>query len=256
MKSKHLGNFIVCIFAIFSLSGNVLAGPVPKGLTLSPQKVSINAFFSGETLKISGRIPASQDVMIEITGKDTESAFDLKGRIGPFWMTKGNVTLKHVPELYLLLLPQSKEVEKEVQDQGLGMARLEKKLSADGSVQVPGDIFRLFSTLKEEEGLYRKAEGAVVYSDERDGTKAFTAVYKLPALINPGTYQVIATAMDKSGVKDRMKASLQVSQEGFVKLVDHLASDRRIAYGVTAVVIALFAGIVMGIVFKQSGGAH
>jgi len=252
MKSIRFGIRITVFFAILSLSGPAMAGPVPKGLTLSPQTISINAFFAGETLTVSGRIPGSQDVIIEITGKDTESAFDLKGRIGPFWMTKGNVTLKNLPDLYLLLMPRGTAVETELQDLGLGMAHLAAKLSASGSVDVPENVFDLFSSLKEHEGLYSMAQGAVTYSDEKDGTKQFTAAYKLPALINPGTYQVTATAIDHDGVKGRMANAFQVEQKGFVKLVDHLASDRRIAYGVTAVVIALFAGIVMGIVFKQS----
>ncbi len=256
MKSIRFGILITCFLAILSLAGTAAAAPTPAGLSLSPKTISINAFFSGEKLTVSGRIPTSQDVIIEITGKDTESAFDLKGKIGPFWMTKGNVTLKNLPELYLLLMPQADIVGTEMHDLGLGMTHLATTLSADGSVEVPDNIFDLFSALKEHEGLYDEAKGAVTYSDEKEGTKQFTAVYKLPALITPGTYHVTATAIDQGGVEGHMAATFQVRQKGFVKLVTHLASDRRIAYGVTAVVIALFAGIVMGIIFKQNGGAH
>lgn len=256
MKSKLFTALAICFLGLFVLSGTVSASQASRPLNLDPKEIDVNAFFSGKKLTISGQIAASEDVIIEITGKDTESAFDLKGRFGPFWMTKGSVTLEHVPELYLLLTPQGQALEKEIQDLGLGMNHLEKRISATGTVKVPDNIFQLFSALKEKEDLYRSVKGAVTYSDGKDGTRQFFADCQLPALIGTGSFQVIATTLENGAIKRQMKDSFQVKQVGFVKLVDHLASDARIAYGVTAVAIALFAGIVMGLVFRQDGGAH
>ena len=259
MKRKIYGILIICVVGIIGFAGTISASQAPAAadtLKLAPKIININTFFSGEDLTITGELASTEDVIIEITGKDIESAFDLKGRIGPFWMTKGNVTLKNVPALYLLLLPEGQQWEEKSQNLGIGMKHLQERVSTSGSVEVPQDIFKMFSTLKEGEHLYKKIPGAVQYTNATNNTKQFTAVCKLPALIGTGSYQVIATTVDHDGVKNQIKDSFTVKEDGFVKLVDNLASNRRIVYGVSAVIIALCAGLIMGIAFKQSGGGH
>lgn len=256
MKSRLCCILSVGLFGIFFCLQAAWAKPELRKLNLTPEAVHINAFFSGETLTLTGQIPATEDVIIEITGKDTEDSFDLTGRIGPFWMTKGSVEIDNVPVLYLLLTPEGPDWDQTLSGLDLGMTHLETRAKATGTVEVPSGIFGMFTALKEKEGLYRTVGGAVSYTGEADGIRDFTAKCRLPALIGSGTYRVQAFTVKDHAVTGRMETSFRVDEVGFVKLVDRLASDRRIAYGVSAVVIALFAGLVMGILFKQDGGSH
>ena len=48
--------------------------------------------------------------------------------------------------------------------------------------------------------------------------------------------------------------TLAVHQIGFTRMVDDLATHQRLIYGVFAVLIALFTGGVMGLLFKGGGG--
>jgi hypothetical protein len=139
---------------------------------------------------------------------------------------------------------------------GVGIDNLKKRMSTTGTVEIPSDIFEMFSGLKKDQGLYIEVPDAVKYATGTDGIKRFEAVCRLPALIEPGTYRVTATVVTKKGNGRQMKSGFSIEQIGFVKLIDNLASNRRILYGVTAVVIALAAGLIMGILFRQSERGH
>ncbi|MEJ2058329.1 MAG: TIGR02186 family protein, partial [Desulfofustis sp.] len=139
---------------------------------------------------------------------------------------------------------------------GLGIKQLGKRMTATGSVDVPPDIFTMFAEMKGSEGLYQEIPGAVQYTDGRGNLRHFSAVCHIPALITSGSYDITAMIMPANGENRRESARFSVIETGFVKLVDDLSSNRRVLYGVTAVVVALVAGIVMGVLFRQSGGSH
>ena len=58
--------------------------------------------------------------MIEILGPEANDLYDLKGRVGPFWMTREKVQLENAPQLYMLLLPQGQDWERKAALAGLG----------------------------------------------------------------------------------------------------------------------------------------
>lgn len=245
---------ILCLLAV--MPGARTLAAAPETLSVSPEVLSINGFFSGGSLTVSGTLASDEDVIIEVTGKDTDNSFDLKGRIGPFWMTKGNVHVENLPELYLLALPQGPGWKEKAGSLNMGIAYLKNRMSTTGTVEIPADIFEMFSGLKKAQGLYIEVPDAVKYTMGTDGTRRFEAVCRLPALIEPGTYRVMATVVTDKGRARQMETGFSVEQIGFVKLIDNLASNRRILYGVTAVVIALAAGLIMGILFRQSERGH
>jgi len=261
MRRKLLIVSALCCAGILVLFGMVSAGfpsaAAQDALNVTPEVLDINAFFAGSELTVTGTLRPSEDVIIEIAGKDTENSFDLKGHNGPFWMTKGTVYLKNIPELYLLLLPDGRDWEEKAQGLGIGLKHLKERASISGSVEVPPDLFTMFAELKDTEGLYKVVPGAIQYSRETDGTKQFSAVYRLPALIGTGTYHVIATTVSENAAAvTQMKSHFLVQKIGFVQLIDEMATNDRIIYGVTAVVTALMAGLAMGFIFRQGGGAH
>lgn len=261
MHWKRLILTVFCIAGLFFTAGSCSAGPSPAGnsksLVIDPEVIDINVFFSGSNMTVTGTIFPSEDIVLEIAGKDSRNTFDLKGRIGPFWMTKGSVHLDNVPELYLVLLPEGKEWKRKIEDMGLGLTRLKERVSISGSDDMPDDVFTMFTELKAREDLYKVVPDAIHYTTNSDGTRFFSAVYKLPALLTSGTYDVTATRIPKDGSDGiPVKGRFLVRETGFVKLIDDLASNDRILYGVAAVVIAIIAGLAMGFIFRQSEGVH
>jgi hypothetical protein len=233
-----------------------MAEPVPANLAVSPEIVNVGTFFSGGKLLISGDIPSTNDVIIEVAGKDSKNLFDLKGKIGPFWMTRGKVHIDHVPELYILLLPKGQGWEKRIDGLGIGFSRLKLRMTTSGPQDIPADIFKMFIKLKESKSLYGELKGAITYTSGSNDKKHFSAVCSLPSSIGEGDYTIRATTITNNEVGAVATRKFSVEEVGFIKLVNHLASDRRVLYGVSAVIIALLAGLIMGVVFKQSGGSH
>ncbi len=227
----------------------------PYELAVDPSLMDVDAFFSGGQVTISGEIPAADEVAIEVTGPEVSQLYDVKGRIGPFWMTREKVQLENTPDLYMLLLPQGKDWEQAAGAMGLGVAHLKQQIAIGPSELPSEDIFTMFLSLKSSEGLYGEAPGAVMYTAGAGGRKRFAASYRFPSSTQAGTYTVKATCIENgTGVRE-LSQTVTVRETGFVKLVNELASTHRLTYGILAVVIALLAGSITGVVFKR-GGSH
>jgi Putative transmembrane protein (Alph_Pro_TM) len=246
--------FFLLAIGLMRVSG--LAAQETKGLVVSPEVIDVDSFFSGSGLTISGDIKAADDVIIEITGKDGTNNFELKGRVGPFWMTTGKVELKNIPSFYLVLLPQGKDWLRKADAMGLGMDQIRRRMVTSSTAQVPENIFDMFKKLKKSEELYDEIIGAVTYGKAVDGMKHFVGKCNVPSSIALGSYLVKATVVTGGAAGQELQSQLKVQEIGFVKFVNSLASDRRITYGVSAVIIALAAGLLMGVLFRKSGGSH
>ena len=113
----------------------------------------------------------------------------------------------------------------------------------------------MFLELKKSEGLYVVEDNAVAYAAAENGLRRFTAICHFPRSTAAGSYTIKATTI-KNGAKGvELSRSFLVDEVGFARLVYDLATNQRLVYGILAVVIALFAGAVMGFLFK-GGGRH
>jgi hypothetical protein len=227
----------------------------PAALTVSPAVLKVDTFFPGGQVTIAGEIPASEEVVVEIIGSQVKSLFDLKGRIGPFWMTREKVDLENAPQLYILFLPSGPHWVQKAAALNLGIDHLRQQILISRSEAASDDIFRMFVNLKRSEKLYSEVPGAVSYSAGENGRRQFTATCRLPSSIAAGKYTVTATPIANGAPGAQLSRDLKVQEVGFVKMVDELASKRRLIYGVTAVLVALLAGALMGLIFK-GGSRH
>lgn len=224
-------------------------------LTVHPEVLDIGTFFSGGRVSISGEIPNGQDVLVEISGPTVNGLFDVKGRIGPFWMTRDKVALSGAPGMYILLLPEGQDWHRKASSLGLGLENLEKTLSIQSATLSPDDVFKMFLLLKKSSGSYVEQNGAVSYSPGQRGHRRFTAVFQFSRATAAGNYTIKATAIAKGRIGPEATRHFLIREVGFPKLVDDLSTNHRLMYGIMAVLIALFTGAVMGLLFK-GGGSH
>lgn len=254
MRRLFLTLFICCSgFAL--LCTTPARAAEPGGLAVQPEVMNIGTFYSGGRVAISGEVPQGQDVFVEISGPASDQEFDVKGRVGPFWMTRGKAEMDGAPSMYVLLLPGGRHWQQEAESLGLGLENLKKEVSIQAAERSPEDLFTMFLELKKSEGLYVEEESAVTYAPEEDGQRRFTAVYRFPRSTAAGRYTIKATAVADGAKITELSRNFPVDEVGFTRLVDDLATNRRLVYGILAVVIALFTGGVMGVVFK-GGGSH
>jgi len=225
----------------------------PSELKVQPDVLDIGTFYSAGQVTISGEVPSGQDVIVEIKGPAADGKFDLKGRVGPFWMTRGSAELDGAPAMYVLLLPGGTDWRSKAASLGLGLDELKREISIKSDQLPPDDLFKMFVDLKKSEGLYAEEDSAITYAPAENGFREFKAVYSFPRSTAKGNYQIKATAV-ANGARGREQSSgFQVDEVGFTRLVDDLATNRRLTYGIFAVLIALVTGAVMGVLFKSRG---
>ena len=225
-------------------------------LELDPPLMTIGSFYAGKPVRFSGEIGAGQEVLLEMRGPQENVTFDLKGRVGPFWMNRGLVKVENAPILYLLLLPASAPAAPNLQALGLGTAHLQEEAKVISPGHDPKDIFTSFLEFKQAAGLYRQVPGAISYAPAGPGRQSFSAVLDLPSSLTAGQYQVTATVLQNGAPAGRVAQAYLVEDEAFLKLVKDLAFDRALLFGVLCVLIALVTGAVMGVLFKGGKGGH
>ena len=224
-------------------------------LAIQPEVLDIGTFYSGCQVTISGEVPKGQDVVVEIAGPVANGEFDLKGRVGPFWMTNGRAEMDGAPAMYALLLPGGRDWQRKASSLGLGLEKLRNKIAIQSATVPPDELFNMFLKLKKSEGLYVVEDNAVSYAAAKNGLRRFTAVCHFPRSTAAGNYTIKATEIINGAKGMELSRSFLVDEVGFSRLVYDLATNQRLVYGILAVVIALFAGAVMGLLFK-GGGRH
>ncbi len=231
-------------------------GDASGGLNIQPEVLNIGTFYSGGRVTISGQVPEGQDVVVQIAGPVTNGTFDIKGRVGPFWMTRGKAELSGAPAMYVLLLPGGEDWQAKSSALGLDLRQIRKKIDLHSDTLTPDRLFDLFIELKKSEGLYVVENNAVTYTQAENGKRGFTAVYRFPRSTATGKYTIMATAVAGNEIGMEQSTIFQVDEIGFTRMVDYLATHQRLLYGILAVVVALITGAVMGVLFKGGGGGH
>jgi len=243
----------VYLFPFISLLAETAWTADTGELTIQPGVLDIGTFFSEGLVTISGEVPSGQDVIVEIAGPSANGQFDLKGRVGPFWMTRGKAEMDGAPAMYVLLLPGGQDWHRKASSLGLGLERLRRKISIQSSALPPDDLFNMFVDLKKSEGLYAIEDNAITYASAKNGHRQFTTAFRFPRSTATGKYQIKATAVANGARGLEQSCSFLVDEVGFDRLVLDLATNQRLTYGILAVVVALFAGAVMGFLFKSRG---
>lgn len=254
MRRMFLTLILCCLGFVLLCTAPVRAAE-PGDLEIQPEVLNIGTFYAGGRVAISGEVPQGRDVMVEITGPAANGRFDVKGRVGPFWMTRDKAELDGAPALYVLLLPGDRPWRQEAASLGLGLENLRKGISIQSDGRSPDDLFAMFLELKKSEGLYLEEDNAVSYAPAENGRRRFKAVYSFPRSTAAGEYTIKATIIADGAKTMELFRTFHVGEVGFTRLVDDLATHRRLAYGILAVVIALLTGAVMGVIFK-GGGSH
>jgi hypothetical protein len=104
MKRKvHLFHKVAWLGLGVLLAGVLPARAAAPTLTASPATVQIGAFFHGQTVTVSGAIPAGAQAVLEVVGASAEETLMRKGRRGGLWMNVGKILVHDAPSLYLVM---------------------------------------------------------------------------------------------------------------------------------------------------------
>jgi hypothetical protein len=225
-------------------------------LQVAPNVVEIGAFFHGEPVTVTGKIPHGAQVVVEVVGPTTVEHLMRKGRRGGLWMNVGEVEVSGAPSLYLAMSTDPKLLQDPAPSATWGYPALKQSIGFAGQVEAGERAMFLeqFFQLKESEEIYAAFPGAVKAAGSAGDLQKVTGTFPLPTMVKPGTYQVCLTVIQDGQVTGKPCTELKVAMVGFPAMLLALAYEHGATYGILAVIIAIVTGFAMGYLFKGGGG--
>jgi hypothetical protein len=233
----------------------IKALPAEPALKVFPDSVPIGTFFSGQTVKVEGVIPAGAQAVLEVVGTKADEHLMRQGRRGFLWMNVGEITVHDAPSLYLVMSTTKELLTSAAGEAAWGYQALEKRIGFSGKIETSERprFMKQFLELKESENIYATFPGALKVKSASGGQNPVTGKFFLPTNTKPGTYKIILSVVADGKVASS-STDLTVAMVGFPALLADLAYKHGATYGVIAVVIAIITGFAMGFLFKGGGG--
>ncbi|MBW1732085.1 MAG: TIGR02186 family protein [Deltaproteobacteria bacterium] len=244
---------LLCAVTLALFGASLAECGQPARVTLEPNVIIIGATYHGATLTVTGTIPEGTEAVVNVVGQRKDTAFKKKGKaIGLLWMNLGTVVFHNVPNLYLVYAGNLSNDN----DLPVGFNAIKNEIAITPDSENKDFLFNEFIKLKTKEGLYSVNKGAVQYGKTSNGIRPFLCKVALPSRLVPGTYEVSLIAIRNGKIVANTTQVLKVKEEGLPNLVASLAFRHSTTYGILATVIAIIAGLIMGLVFKGGKGGH
>ncbi len=177
---------------------------------------------------------------------------------GVMWMNLDAITFKGAPNVCLVSSAvdfNSLEANGGASIKVLRLSGLRDSIRIESNGGWHKNAFEEFLKLKQKEGLYREMLGNISYVSASEGQKTFRADVPVPSRLTPGDYTVDLDVVRNGKVIARAERPVSVQLVGFPALLAGLAFGHSALYGILATIIALLAGLGIGLVF-QSRGSH
>lgn len=248
--------FILMFAGLICMAG-LLSGAAADDIqmTVTPDQILKGATFNGRLVEVTGTLPADASVIIRVTGQLEHRKLKKKGRaLGILWMNQGAVEIADVPSVFLFYPPEDGEGTEPAAGLGLNAVRDGARIESEG--EDTAALFDEFVKLKQKTGLYGTFPGFVEYGMPSGGEKTFRCTVSMPSALPTGIYQLEAVAVKNDVVVSRTSLEMEAMETGMPAFISRLAFDHGTLYGVLAVLIAVMAGLLTGILFKGGKGAH
>lgn len=250
------------IFLAFFLSVSI---PVRAGgdripLIIEPDRIEVGFFYGGRNISVRANVPAGYHVLVKVSGATQTLELKKKGKVlGFLWMNVGEVVYEDVPGLYILrsshkladLAPADV-----LQQWEIGY----DALKADVVKAPDDDAGRLFPDLiklKEGEGMFTIGEGDIRRAPMPDGREEIVTEFRLPPKAPVGEYLVALYGFQNGSGTLLGSGIITLEQSHLVRFITSMVAHQSLLYGCLAVMIAIIAGLLTGVIFGLGKGkAH
>lgn len=244
--------------ALIILSGNTSLADTNSGsLAVSPDLINISAFYNGSEVQISANVPACDNAVIVLEGKDEEVTLNRKGRVGPIWLNVAQLTIDGLPDAYILATSDNLDSICSLQEQNtlrLGKHALRELMQLSSNKPLTGKEFDEFLKLKVHNHTYNMKE-KVELEPGQQGTEKVSTHFKVPSIMAPGDYKICLFCFKDGKVENQLESSIKIERTGMPKLMNSLAYDYAALYGLIAILVAMGVGILMDIIFNSVPGS-
>ena len=260
---------ILCLSLLWGALGAAEALAVspavqPKVVTAASKHIiEIGLSYRGDEIHFFGVNPMpGADLVIRLTAaKEEDVKLSVKGRVGPFWMTVKQYEVAGAPFIYKIHASKpldqiiSRETAQEL-ELGYVAVRQKMKLHLIRGTAAPDDeekIFKGLIKIKEEANLYNIVEDPKRL--EISEGKLFKHYFRFPPAATEGRYQVETFAFVKGELVGYGKDFIEIKKVGLENWLTQTSQNQPVFFGILAVVIAVGAGLLVGVIFWK-GGHH
>jgi uncharacterized protein (TIGR02186 family) len=230
-----------------------------RAIRVSPGTIKIGLFYGGQTIDVRATVPKGVEAVFEISGKRADLPLKIKGKKGGvLWMNVGEVTYAAVPSLFMIRSAKPLEAlasEAALERLGIGYRALRTALVKDGDETARAHIGELIE-LKESEGLFSVETTGVEVVDKGAEGREVHAAFFLPAKAPVGEYAIEVFAFKDNAGSLLGSARVTLGYADATAFIVSLAKNHGLLYGCLAVLIAVLAGLFIGLIFKGKAGAH
>lgn len=217
---------------------------------LSKRQIAITTGFAGTDLLLFGAVEGPGDVIVVVRGPRRDQVVRRKIRIAGVWLNGESVEFAHVPVFYRVASsrPLSAIATPAFLDQhAIGTDHLDLS-PAEGAIHdIPAFRAALIRN-KAEADLYEEAEGAVTFLADR----LFRTTVTFPANLPTGTYEAEVYLLRDRALVSRQTTTIEVARVGLGARIHNFARQQAALYGIIAVLVALAAGWLAGVIFRRA----
>jgi len=227
-----------------------LSADEPLVADLDNNLVAITAGFTGRELLLFGTMQGDGEIVVVVHGPKENIVTRRKDRTAGIWMNRESVEFKGVPSFYRVAstveggvdLPRSA-----LRRHQIGLENIRMRTNDI----VTRETYEIFAEAlirnKVAQGLYSPEPGTV----ERRGRQLFRASVLIPANVPVGTFAVETLLIRDGQVAAAQTTPLFVNKVGFGAQVYFNAHRQPQLYGIAAILLAAFAGLLGNWIFQK-----
>lgn len=257
MTEKCRMKWLACLVMAISLTcAAARAGESPGSLTVVPDQIQIGTFYHGTRVRVSADSVACDGAVLVLEGNDEEVSLNRKGRVALIWMNVAQLTISGLPQVYILAASDklddicSKETQEKLR---LGVESLRPRMKIHSDQPLTGKEFDQFLILKTRNGTYNTNDKIELSSISSNGRK-LSADLPVPSGMPSGNYDIHLYCFREGNLVDERVARLSIDRIGLPHFMINLAYKHAAEYGLLAIIVAMAAGIVMGVIFSSLPG--
>jgi uncharacterized protein (TIGR02186 family) len=227
-----------------------VAAATPLIADLSSREIAITTGFAGADLLLFGATDSEGDVVVVIRGPVRREVVRRKERIAGIWINRTSVTFDDVPGFYFVAA--SKPIDQVAQPETLhryqiGVSQLTMPVAASSEKDL-AEPFR--------SGLKRAMVARQLYAESTEtvailGNRLFRTEIRFPANVPTGVYTAETYLFRGGTLSASTKTPVIVRKAGLEARIFDFAHEQSAFYGVVAIVVALVAGWLTGLIFRR-----
>lgn len=260
--------FVLLAVCLLVVSGAPVWAVTPQAservlTAASKNRIEIGLFYKGDVVHLFGANPVpGSDLIIRLTAqKEEELKLSVKGTFGPFWMTVRQYAVTGIPFVYKIHAsrPLAEIISAETaQELELGFPAIKNRMQMHliRGEAGPNDadlVFQGILKIKKEANLYNIEEGPERLTITEG--KLFSHYFRFPPAATEGTYLVETFSFTNGELVGYGKDEIHIRKVGLEAWLTQAAQNYPLTYGIGAVLFAVGAGLLVGVIFKK-GGHH